>query len=162
MQLSCSIFARLDAKPLVRKFSKNVFRKLQNALFQLIFQNSLKTYVLIYRAFGGKTQRAGKILRKVWIFFRKLNIKNDFPTISGNVVAKNRALENKIRFLQQFLPNFGGGGVPVFPPPGDREFPMRLNFQHVRNILVLTRRIFSEVSIIFYYRRILKKRIRRK
>ena len=40
-----------------------------------------------------------------------------FPIISGKV-ARNRALENNVRFLQQYFPISGGGEVPVFPLPG--------------------------------------------
>ena len=62
------------------------------------------------------------------MFGRKLNRKNDFPTISGIVVAKNRALENNIRFLQLFFPlsGWGGGRSRVPPPPGAYD-----NFQNL-------------------------------
>lgn len=60
-------------------------------------------------------------------FFRgKFNWIISFPTISGIVVAQNRALENNFRFQQQFS-YFGGGGErsrvpPVVPPSKLNEF----------------------------------------
>ena len=68
------------------------------------------------RYFFARLDEKRKLLGNFENFGRKVNRKNDFSIISGNVVAKYRALENNTRFLQQFFPISGGGDVPVFPP----------------------------------------------
>ena len=90
------------------------FRKLQKIHYLAYFSKNFKNHALIFSAFGQKTRMVGKIFRQVWNFLRKIRDKNDFSTIFWIFVAKNRALENNIIFIQQFF-HFEGGG-PMFPP----------------------------------------------
>ena len=66
--------------------------------------------------FEQNTKCFGNFLEKVNIFDEK-SLGNWFLIIFGKNVAKNRALRENIRFLQQF-PTFRGGGEFQSSPPG--------------------------------------------
>ena len=77
-----------------RKFSKNFLRKLLKMHYSSIFFKRLnKPCVDILRVWR-KKHKVWKIFRKFWNFLIKLQKKNEFLTIFGTFLTKNRAFEN--------------------------------------------------------------------
>ena len=79
-----------------------------------IFFKKFNKHVLIFRAFGRKTQIIGKFGESMQIFQENSIEKLNFSIIFGKFVTKNRAFGNNNLFLQHF---FGfGSDFPIFPP----------------------------------------------
>ena len=89
-------------------------RKLQNVLFLHIFQNSWKNHALNFRAFGRKTPMVREILRKVWIFWRKLNRKMILLLFLGKLLLKIDPWKIISDFFNNF-PDFEGAAFPCSP-----------------------------------------------
>ena len=64
-----------------------------------------------------KHKLSGNFEKTLKIFDKSSFEKIEFLTIFGKVVAKNRAFENNIIFLQHFF-QFRGGGNVLYVPPG--------------------------------------------
>ena len=102
----------------LRKFSKISWENSKECIILDYSQQNLKSLALIFRAFGRKIQIVGKIWENFENFWYLFNRKIEFLS-SFWKVAKNRAFENNIIFLQQFF-QFREGNVPNVPPPWRR------------------------------------------
>ena len=85
-----------------------------------IFENWQKNFLRQFFVWTkNKVQSVGIFLRNFEIFWWKFNIKIEFSTIFGKIVAKNRAFRNKINFLfVQYISISLGGGTFLCSPPG--------------------------------------------
>ena len=79
------------------------------------FQNNLKTMRWVFESLNDKS-KCGENLKKMMNLFVTIQIKFEFSTSYGWVLAKNWDFGINIIFLQQFFPFRGGGGRSLCPP----------------------------------------------